>query len=548
LAIEAQQFMMSALIVGSGASGVHLAKTLVDLGVGVTMLDVGHERPEPVMRDADFNSLKDRLDDPAGYFLGSDGAGIVFPTDRARYYSHPPSKEYVFSLPTDFKATTRNFAPVLSFAAGGLAEAWTAGVYPLNDAELTEFPFDFEAIRPHYAEIVRRIGISAASDDLARFSAWFDDYLEPIAPDPHTQVLLTQYEQRREYLNRKLGFYLGRSRVATLSSDRGRRLACDRLGRCLWGCPRESLYTPSMTLQELRGKSNFRYINDAFVTHLEYDGDTVSAVATTGKDGTQKRFSAMVYALAAGTLCSSKILLDSIYRRTGNVHELPGLMDNGQIMAPFMTLRRLAKPVDTHAYQFHQLALGISQEDPAEYVHGQITTLKAASVHPVAQSLPLDLRSALEVFRIAHGALGAANVWVADRRRPENVLTIRPRPGTAQTELIVRCAENPPDRFDAPLRTLKRALNKLGSIVLPGMTQRLGKGASIHYAGTLPMQHGPRPFTCTPDCRSHDFRNLYFADGASFPFLPAKNLTFTLMANSVRIAHALYRELNTAAL
>jgi choline dehydrogenase-like flavoprotein len=57
--------MKSALIVGSGASGVHLAKTLIDLGCGVTMLDVGHERPEPVMPDADFDGLKDRLDDPA---------------------------------------------------------------------------------------------------------------------------------------------------------------------------------------------------------------------------------------------------------------------------------------------------------------------------------------------------------------------------------------------------------------------------------------------------------------------------------------------------
>lgn len=535
--------MSHALVVGSGASGVHLAKTLLDLGCSVTMLDVGHDRPEPVLPEADFDGLKDLLDDPAAYFLGPDGAGIVFPTDRTRYYSHPPSKEYVFSWPVGFEATTTNFDPVISFAAGGLAEAWTGGVYPLNDAELTAFPFDFEALRPHYSEVVRRIGISAELDDLTRFNAWFDDYLEPIPLDPHADELLKRYRDRRAYLNQRLGFYLGRSRVATLTRDLGHRRACDRLGRCLWGCPRESLYTPSSTLPELRANPDFRYVGDALVTHFEYEGDTVSAVEAVGRDGTRRRFSADAYALAAGTLCSSKILLDSIYRRTGEVHELPGLMDNRQVMAPFLTPRRLGKPVDTHTYQFHQLALGISQEDPAEYVHGQITTLKAASVHPVAQNLPLDLRSALDVFRIAHAALGAANVWLADRRRPENILTIRPRPGAEQTDLVLRCAVDPPDRFHAPLKIIRRALSKLGSIALPGMTQRLGKGASIHYAGTLPMQDAPRAFTCTPECRSHDFRNLYFADGASFPFLPAKNLTFTLMANAVRIAHALHRDL-----
>jgi choline dehydrogenase-like flavoprotein len=57
------------------------------------------------------------------------------------------------------------------------------------------------------------------------------------------------------------------------------------------------------------------------------------------------------------------------------------------------------------------------------------------------------------------------------------------------------------------------------------------------------MRDSARRFACAPDCRSHDFRNLYFADGASFPFLPAKNLTFTLMANAIRVGTAIDREL-----
>jgi choline dehydrogenase-like flavoprotein len=43
-------------------------------------------------------------------------------------------------------------------------------------------------------------------------------------------------------------------------------------------------------------------------------------------------------------------------------------------------------------------------------------------------------------------------------------------------------------------------------------------------------------FTTSKYCQSHDFDNLYIADGTTFPFLPAKNLTFTLMANAIRVA------------
>ncbi len=76
-------------------------------------------------------------------------------------------------------------------------------------------------------------------------------------------------------------------------------------------------------------------------------------------------------------------------------------------------------------------------------------------------------------------------------------------------------------------------------ISLPGMTRVLPKGASAHYAGTLPMSRERTRLGARPDGRSWDFPNLIFADGATFPFLPSKNLTFTLMANAVRIGRAL---------
>jgi choline dehydrogenase-like flavoprotein len=86
------------------------------------------------------------------------------------------------------------------------------------------------------------------------------------------------------------------------------------------------------------------------------------------------------------------------------------------------------------------------------------------------------------------------------------------------------------------VKRLKKVLRKLGCIVPPGMVHTRPMGASVHYAGTLPMSVESRPMTVSPECRSHDFSNLYIADGATFPFLPAKNITFTLMANASRIS------------
>lgn len=87
---------------------------------------------------------------------------------------------------------------------------------------------------------------------------------------------------------------------------------------------------------------------------------------------------------------------------------------------------------------------------------------------------------------------------------------------------------------------MKKLLRRLGCLVPPGMIHVRPMGASVHYAGTIPMSTTAAPRTVSKDCRSHDLDNLYIVDGATFPFLPAKNITFTLMANAVRVAETAF--------
>ncbi len=534
--------MARIVVVGSGATGVHFALSTLRKGHEVTMLDVGHERGPAVLPDAGIDALKTRLEDPVSYFLGDQCEQVVYP-GSGKYYGFPPSKSYVFRHPEAFSSRSSGFEPVFSFARGGLAEAWTGGVYPLNDHELTDFPFGYEDLKPFYAEIARRIGISANRDDLARFSAFDAGYQDPLHLDPHSAALLERYGSRRSRLNQRLGFYLGGSRLATLSRDLGDRKACSHLGRCLWGCPTNSLYSPSVTLRECLAQPKFRYLPGWFVHHFDYgaDGRIGRILTESVRDGSPQELEAEVFVLAAGTLCSSKILLESVYRKTGKIRQLTGLMDNRQVMMPFLNLGLIGHPVATESYQFHQLALGIEQPEPGDYVHGQITTLKAAAAHPILQSIPLDLRTAITLFRGVHAALGVANVWLPDRRRSENYLTLRAMASGSRGELVINYSNDGGDRqlVASVIRTLKRAFRELGCVVPPGMTKVLPKGASIHYAGTVPMLADGGELTCAPDGRCRGFPNLYLVDGSGFPFLPAKNLTFTLMANAIRIAEGI---------
>ena len=127
------------------------------------------------------------------------------------------------------------------------------------------------------------------------------------------------------------------------------------------------------------------------------------------------------------------------------------------------------------------------------------------------------------------------NLNFVDTRRDENRVTL-----DEDDRLVVDYS--PPAHEDELLahssKTLRKVLRKLGCIAPKGQTHTRPMGSSVHYAGLIPLAEEGGSLTATPEGRSRDFENLWLVDGITFPTLPAKNLSFTLMANAARVARS----------
>ena len=528
------------VIVGGGATAVHFAQTALEMGRRVVMLDVGRPAAAPVMPEASLNQLKSGLPDPVQYFLGDDFGSLILPSDGAEYYGFPPSKAFVFQPLPNYRIRADGFTPLMSFAAGGLAQAWTAGCYPFSDGELAAFPFGWPEMEPAYSEVARRIGVSGtAADDLSQFYPAHDGIMPPIRLDAHSQQLLDKYDSKNRRVIDKHGVYMGRARIASLSQDHGGRRACSLSGRCLWGCPSQSIYTPSITLDVCRTHERFDYVNGVRADRFVYDeANRITHVIAEAIDtGEELLREVGTLVLAAGTLASGRIVLESLLH--GGVRtELKGLMDNRQVMMPFVNLERIGAPFEERSYQYNQIAVGSPGEQPFDYIHGLVTTLTTGLIHPLVQSLPLGARAATSLFRNIHGALGLVNINFADTRREENHLALKvdAHGRSCSLEIFYRTDPAEPERVRTANSKFRKFLLALGCVAPPNMTRLRPMGSSVHYAGTLPMQKDGGELTTDPAGRCRPFENLVVADGSTFPSLPAKNLTFTLMANAVRIA------------
>jgi hypothetical protein len=156
-------------------------------------------------------------------------------------------------------------------------------------------------------------------------------------------------------------------------------------------------------------------------------------------------------------------------------------MDNRQVLVPFVNPGMIGRRFQSESYQYHLLGMGLQGEHPRDYVHGQITTLKTALVHPLIQRLPLGLSASTYLFRAVHAALGLVNVNFRDTRREDSYVELT---GDDSPRLSIHYAPDAdePARISDALRRVKRVLSGLGCFVPPGMTHVRPMGASVHYA------------------------------------------------------------------
>lgn len=529
----------SFVVVGSGASSVHFARAALERGCAVRMIDVGHPKPEQPLPDASLDDLKRDLDDPARWFLGDDFGSMILPGADGEYYGFPPSKSYVFKDGGAPTPRVDGFAPLLSHAQGGLAEAWTGGSYPFNAGEVQDWPVGLDELLPAYGEVAERIGMTGIEDDLAHHLPMHEGLTPPLDLDAHAAALYASYDQHRDKLWSRHKIRMGQARLAVITEPRDDRGACDHLGRCLWGCPRRALWTPSVELAALRKHPDFTYESGLRVTHLDVDdgGRATALVATRLSDGSPQRIDADHVAIGAGALPTAGIMLRTFLENGGASPTLGGLMDNRQILMPFVNLGMVGRKWESKSYQYNQLAFGLVGKTPFDYIHGLVTTLKTALIHPLVQSLPFGMKGSLRTFRDLHAALGLVNINFPDTRRETNTVTLEPT-DDGDHRLVVHYApdDDEPARLKSATTTFRKVLKTLGCLAPKGMTHVRPMGASVHYAGMIPMSHHGDELSATPQGQSRAFDNVLLIDGITFPTLPAKNLTFTLMANARRIA------------
>jgi hypothetical protein len=526
------------IVVGSGMTGGHAAQTLVEAGRDVLMLDGGIERPAgaPSAPDTDFLSARELDPEQHRYLLGDAFEGV--PWGDTEHTLTPPRQHIVSGTDRWLPWIGTAFQRMESLCYGGLGAGWGAGAAVYTPAELAAMGLPAAELAPAYREIARRIGLAAELDDATPFAgAGLKGTQPPLRMDLSISQLHAAYARKRDAVRRR-GIVMGKVPMAVLTADLGPRRATTYGDMEFWADHGGSVYRSWMTTAALRGDPKFEYRGGLLVTRFREHADHVEVEARRLDDGTVEMHRARRLVLGTGTLGTARIVLRSLAPRA----ELP-LLSNGYCIAPCLHLRMLGRALERHRTSLGQLEMYFDPGRAGLDVRMvSLFTYRSLLLFKLVREVPLALADGLALMHALSSALVLATINHPDHADAGKRLRLVTAPESPTGDALdVDYAPTEQERRDNDVAE-RRILSTLASLGCPALKrQHMKPGATLHYAGTLPIDASDRPFTLDHEGRLSGTRRVHVADGSGFRYLPANGLTLTLMANAHRIAGLLSR-------
>jgi choline dehydrogenase-like flavoprotein len=525
--------LFDAIVVGAGPAGVMAAWALQ--GKRVLVLDVGREyaatQDDDGNRNVNLYQERERTADLFEFLIGEKFESLhnLHRRPVSLKLKAPRMKYITDGAESLSPVRSGSFDAAMSFAAGGLANAWGAGVYRFNSRDLEGFPIKPAELDRYYDELTRHIGVSGANDDLTPYFGAEGELQPPVELSRFASDLLAGYQRRRSRFT-ALGVSIGRTRLAVLTRPhRGRQPY--GYGNFEFFRPHDpAVYNPAYTLRELVDNNRISYEPEHLAVSYAENEHGIQVTTRNLATGAAETFHGRTLLLAAGALNSAKLVLQSNKEYDAR---LP-VLDNPMSCLPLFRLRLVGRKLDFRDSSIGQLNL--IQEYAGTVLQGSIYGAAGPLRSDIVFDLPFSISSGVSVMRRLAVATGLVMMFYPADPHPGNYLRLA-ADGTLEIEYSQPSAGGPARGLAE--KELIRALRGIGFHTAAALCRYPPMGSGMHYAGTLPMRESPGRWQLYPDGRLHGTRQVYVTDGACFPRLPAKNLTFTIMANAMRIASSI---------
>ncbi len=523
------------IVVGSSFCGVMTAKTLIDAGAKVMMLDVGiTAKVEANLQKKSFIEIRKNDTDQSDFLLGKNFESLSNIFQKTPIHL-TPNRTFISEQVSDFlRWKDQNFCPVESLSCGGLGNGWGLGSFVYSENELKNTGLPVQKMQEAYKWVATKIGISGGNDTSNDYAtAGLFQNQKPIPLDFNGVALYQKSIKNQKSLSKK-GFVVGKTPLAisTENDINGQPYQADDLD--FYNTKPSSAYRPQVTLDELLQNKNFVYQkNQLVLSFKQIDSDKIEVSTLDIVTNETKKYYCKKLLLASGTLGTARVVM-----RSCNVEKLPIICNPYSYIPSFQPRLLGAKNIDYQTGLSQLTAYFDPKNTHTEVAMGSIYSYRSLMGFRLLKEFPMDYKNGLKFLQLLMPALNITGVFHPEYGS-QNKFMERISDDNSPTKDAMKSkyelSENELSTLDNTEKSFKKALWNLGTI--PLKVQRNNHGASIHYGGSIPYDNGlAKTPTLEKNASLKGFPNVFVADGSGFQFLSGKGLTLTLMAHAHLVA------------
>jgi choline dehydrogenase-like flavoprotein len=556
--IQTQTKTYDVCIVGSGAGGGMAAKVLAEGGADCVLLEAGPWWSA----DKDGNMLGWNYDSPRrgagsrrkpfGEFDGCLGGWDL----EGEPYTTAPGERFLWFRARMLGGRTNHWGRIsLRFGPWDFQGRTRDGV---GD----DWPIGYDDLKPYYDKLEEQVGLFGSIENLPNEP---DGIFQP-PPAPRAHELLVKKASGG------LGITCIPSRLSILTRPLGDRAACHYCGQCGRGCStRSNFSSPSVLLPPALKTGRLKIITGAMarevVTNAEGLATGVSYVNTaTGQEETVR---ARVVVLAASACETARLLLnskaprhpDGLANSSGAVGRYLTDTTGSHLMGQIPALESLPSYNEDGVGGMHVYMPWWADNRKLDFPRGYHIEPWGGRGMPGAWFMS-------GIHRIQGGGYGAKlkqdyrRYWgstVGFSGRGEMVpnkdsyceidRSVVDRWGIPVLRFHWKWSDYELNQARHMVQTFEQIIGAMGGKVmgkLPGRDRQYGLkagGEIIHEAGTTRMGNSPQNSVLNSWCQAHDCRNVFVADSGPFVSNAHKNMTWTILALSMRTSEHIVDEL-----
>ncbi|WP_224760706.1 GMC family oxidoreductase [Salinibacterium sp. ZJ450] len=515
------------LIVGAGASGAIVARTMAQAGFSVVCLEQGR-----------WIGAEEYASDKLERELLSGTTWNYNPNHRQRPEDYP------------VEVSDTPIHPVMFNAVGGstvhYAAEWTR-LLPSDfrlrtlDGVADDWPISYWDLAPYYDKVEDLNGVSAHPGDPAYPS---------MTPAPNPALPIGEMGRRAAMAFNELGWHWWPGYNAIASRPYRHQGACKRRATCMTGCPEGAKSSVDITIWPDALAAGAELITGARVRRVTTDASGLATGAEwIDRDGTVHHQRAHVVVLAANGVGTSRLMLlsDSAAHPNGLANS-SDLVGRRLQMHPLTvvygeydedlqtTLGPYGEPVTSSQFAERDVSRGFwgGARLTVMPIDGPVETWGRSDDRPLSQ------RYGAHFHNIANATGKAFEIAASmdDLPNVDNRVTIDPFltdndgiPAPKVTWQPAPDTEKALDYFASRAEDLHRAAGAR-------KIRRVEAGADVgwHLLGTARMGTDATSSVVDPFGRAHDVKNLFVVDGSVFVTSGQTNPTATIMAFAQRAA------------